>query len=208
MPYDPAVPATNAELTSAMFRGQFQGLKALIDAFGGVTSAQVDGVNTTDPTNPALANVSLVGDTLHFTFTIPRGNDGQQGIPGMNGNNGNDGGPGPQGPPFAQAVIDAVNTLNPGENATVSVVFDGSNVRFTFNIPRGFDGPQGMQGSPGEVSTAQLNDAVANVIASTSANTNAIATLDTPFANDPPSLADMEVMRAKVNEMILNGRRP
>ena len=40
-----------------------------------------------------------------------------------------------------------------------------------------------------------------------SANTNAVATLDTPFANDPPTLADIEVLRAKVNELILALRR-
>ena len=39
------------------------------------------------------------------------------------------------------------------------------------------------------------------------ANTNAVATLDTPFANDPPTLADMEVRRAKMNELILAARR-
>ena len=33
------------------------------------------------------------------------------------------------------------------------------------------------------------------------------ASLDTPFANDPPTLADMEVMRAKVNELIAALRR-
>ncbi len=54
--------------------------------------------------------------------------------------------PGQQGPPFANAIIDAVNTLNPGESATVSVSFDGSNVRFNFGIPRGTDGGQGQQG--------------------------------------------------------------
>ena len=64
-------------------------------------------------------------------------------------------------------------------------------------------GPQGPQGDPGEVSNAALDAAIAG----TSANTNAVATLDTPFANDPPTLADMEVLRAKVNETILNGRR-
>ena len=32
MPYDPNFPPTNAELISAEFREQFQGLKALIDA--------------------------------------------------------------------------------------------------------------------------------------------------------------------------------
>ena len=35
----------------------------------------------------------------------------------------------------------------------------------------------------------------------------AVATLDTPFANDPPTLADLEVMRAKLNEVILALRR-
>ncbi len=39
-------------------------------------------------------------------------------------------------------------------------------------------------------------------ISGTSANTNGVSTLDTGFA-DP----DMEALRQKVNEMILNGRR-
>ena len=41
----------------------------------------------------------------------------------------------------------------------------------------------------------------------TSAVSNAVATLDTPFVNDPPTLADMELMRAKMNELILALRR-
>jgi hypothetical protein len=41
-----------------------------------------------------------------------------------------------QGPPFAQAVVDGVNTLEPWESASVDVTFDGSNVHFTFGIPR------------------------------------------------------------------------
>ncbi|MCX6854792.1 MAG: hypothetical protein NTV80_07790 [Verrucomicrobia bacterium] len=40
----------------------------------------------------------------------------------------------------------------------------------------------------------------------TSNNTNSIGTLDTSFS-DPPTLADLEAMRQKMNEMILNGRR-
>ena len=39
------------------------------------------------------------------------------------------------------------------------------------------------------------------------ANTNAVPTLDTPFANDPPTLADIELLRAKMNELILALRR-
>ena len=73
--------------------------------------------------------------------------------------------------------------------------------RFTFGIPRGSDGSDGSDGSqgpPGEVSQAQLDSAISG----TSANTNGVSTLDTAFA-DP----DMEAMRQKLNEMILNGRR-
>ncbi|MBE2284802.1 MAG: hypothetical protein IAE77_15185, partial [Prosthecobacter sp.] len=52
-------------------------------------------------------------------------------------------------------MVDAVNTLDPGQPATVGVIFDGSNVRFTFRIPRGNDGSNGSDGSqgpPGEIS--------------------------------------------------------
>ena len=44
-------------------------------------------------------------------------------------------------------------------------------------------------------------------IQGTSNNTNSVGTMDTPFANDPPTLADMEAMRAKMNELILALRR-
>ena len=56
----------------------------------------------------------------------------------------------------------------------------------------------GAQGPPGELTNAAL----AAAIAGTSANTNGVSTLDTPFA-DP----DMEALRAKVNEMLLALRR-
>lgn len=92
-------------------------------------------------------------------------------------------------------MVDGVTTLDPGQQATVGVSFDGSNVRFTFGIPRGSDG---AQGAPGEVTQTQLDTAING----TSANTNGVNTLDTPFA-DP----DMEALRQKMNEMILNGRR-
>ena len=148
----------------------------------------------------------MIGATLHFTFGLPRGADGGQGPAGSNGTNGNDGSPGatgPQGPPFANAVVDWVTTLNPGDNATVSVFFDGSNVRFQFGIPRGSngtngnDGAPGAQGPPGEVTSAQLTAAING----TSMNSNGVSTLDT-VPNDPPTFADYEALRAKMNELI------
>jgi hypothetical protein len=194
--FDPNIPAPNEELTSAMFRGQFQGLKALIDAVSGVTSAVVDSVTTLSPGSPAVVSVSVSSGTLHLSFELPRGNDGPTGAPGTNGS---DGAPGAQGPPFANAIVDAVNTLNPGEPATVGVSFDGTNVRFNFGLPRGNDGAAGL---PGEVSQVDLNNGLLNTLNQTSANTNAVSTLNSPFG-DP----DMEAMRQKVNELVLALRR-
>ena len=195
MPYDPNFPASHAELTSPAFRGQFNALNDKIDA-------------------------------------TPAGPPGPQGVPGPAGAPGNDGAPGttgPQGPPFASAEVDGVTTLNPGDPATVGAIFDGTNVHFTFGIPRGAtgadggtgpqgpqgdvgpQGPTGAQGPTGEVSAQQLTDGLAATLASatasSSANTNGVTTLDTPFTNDPPTLADTEVLRAKINEMITAQRR-
>jgi hypothetical protein len=250
MPFDPAWPQNGQNIDADRFRGQFAGIIELIGSGSGVNAAQVDSTNTLPPSTPANASVSVVGNTLHFTFEIPQGLEGpmgQQGPPfaqavvdavntvnpgdpaavgvsfdgtnvrftfdiprgsdGGQGPAGNDGGQGPpgndgaQGPPFAQAIVDSVTTLDPGNPATVGVSFDGSNVRFTFGIPRGNDGSNGSDGSqgpPGEISQAQLDSAISG----TSANTNGVSTLDTGFA-DP----DMEAIRQKLNEMILNGRR-
>ena len=44
-------------------------------------------------------------------------------------------------------------------------------------------------------------------IATTSSNSNAVAELSAPFTNDPPTLADIELLRAKVNELITALRR-
>jgi hypothetical protein len=259
--FDPNLPAANTPNSSAQMRAQFNGLKALIDAVPTLTSAQVDSTNTLPQGSPANASVSVIGNSLHFTFeiprgqeglpgqagqdglqgppfaqavvdsvttlnpwesasvgvsfdgsnvrfnfAIPRGNDGSQGPPGGSGSDGGQGPQGIQGPPFAQAVVDGVNTLDPGQPAWVQTSFDGSNVRFTFGIPRGNDGMNGNDGSPGEVSEAMLSSSISNAISGTSNNTNSISTLDTGFS-DPPTLTDMEALRQKLNEMILNGRR-
>jgi len=301
MPYDPQWPQNGQNIDADRFRGQFSSLIDLINQAGSITAVVVDSVATVPAADPASVNLSLSGSTLHFSFGIPRGQDGASatpitsfivdgvntlnpgdpatvqtsfdgasvrftfGIPrgndGTNGSNGSDGGqgppftnfivdgvnmlnpndpasvqttfdgnavrmifnlprgftgndggtgsqggPGPPGPPFANAVVDSVTTLNPGDNATVQTNFDGSNVRFQFGIPRGQsgnDGGSGTQGPPGEVTNAQLSSAIGG----TSSNSNAVSLLDTPFTNDPPTLADLELMRANVNELITALRR-
>ncbi len=194
MPYDPNLPQENTLIDAAQIRGQLQGLKDLIDALPAISTAQVDAVNTLPPGSPASVALSVLGSMLHFAFELPQGSTGGQGMPG------------PPGPPFASAVVDSVTTLNPGDPAAANVSFDGTNVHFQFAIPRGFtgtDGGMGAQGLPGEVSNAQLSTAING----TSSNSNAVSTLNTPFTNDPPTLADLEVMRAKMNELITALRR-
>ena len=101
--------------------------------------------------------------------------------------------PVPPGMPWTQPVP-----------AKASVAVAGNTLRFTFGLPRGNDGSpgrngsDGAQGPPGEISQAQLNSAISG----TSNNTNGVSTLDTGFAD-----ADLEALRQKLNEMILNGRR-
>jgi hypothetical protein len=194
--FDPNIPATNAEATSAMFRGQFQGLKALIDAVSGVTGAVVDAVTTLPAGSQATVNVSVVGTELHLAFGIPEGVQGQTGSDG------------PVGPPFASALVDGVNTLNPGEPATVDLIFDGTNVRFTFGIPQGAMGATGDSGQNGEVTQVDLNNALQSTLAQTSSNSNGVSTLDNPFTNDPPTMADLETMRQAYNDLVLALRRP
>ena len=79
MPFDPTKPANNSPNSSAEMRSQLTGLKALIDGILTITSAQVDGVNTAPPGNPANVSLSVIGNTLHFTFDLPQGEVGPTG---------------------------------------------------------------------------------------------------------------------------------
>lgn len=79
MPFDPTKPANNSPNSSAEMRSQLTGLKALMDAILTITAAQVDGVNTVPPGNPANVSLSVVGNTLHFTFDLPQGEAGPMG---------------------------------------------------------------------------------------------------------------------------------
>lgn len=180
MPFDPAWPQNGQNIDADRFRGQFAGLIDLINQASSITSVVVDAVNTLPPGTPATVSVNVVGTVLHFTFGVPAG------VPGTPGDTG------APGQPFAQAVVDSVTTLPAGSSATVSVSFDGTNVHFDFGLP------QGLPGQDGEVLASQL----AAEIMTTSSNTNAVGTLDSPFG-DP----DMEALRQKMNELILALRR-
>jgi len=191
MPFDPALPAQGSPLQSAVIRSQLTSLKALIDAVSTITEAQVDGVTMLPAGDAASASVSFDGTNVHFTFGIPQGFAGADGAVGPQGAAGMDGPPGPQGPPFANAVVDGVTTLPAGDPAAVSVSFDGTNVRFTFSIP------QGQSGTPGEVTTAQMNTAIAG----TAKNPASIAPSNISFS-DPPTASELTQLQDKFNELL------
>jgi hypothetical protein len=126
MPYDPNFPADHALIEAPPFRGQFHGLKDLIDAIQTITAAQVDATNTLPPGDPAVVTLSVANGTLQFTFNIPTG---PQGSNGSNGTNGSDGTPGQQGPQGEQGptgepgqvslvqLTDAIATTSSNSNA-------------------------------------------------------------------------------------------
>ncbi len=99
MPYDPTLPVNNSKVRASELRGQFQGLKALIDAITTLTDAQIDATNTLPPGEPANVTLTINGNTLHFTFDIPTGDQGPEGPQGEQGPQGETGPQGPDGTP-------------------------------------------------------------------------------------------------------------
>ena len=182
--FDPNLPQAGTEIDAVQMRAQLNGLKALIDAIVTVTAAQVDGVSTVNPGDPAAVTLTVSAGSLNFLFGIPRG---QEGVAGQ------DGAP---GAPFANAVVDSVTTLPPGSPATVTVSFDGTLVHLSYGIPAGEPGVNG------EVTNAQL----ANAVSGTSSNSNAVMTLGM-VVSDPPSQAEMQTLANKMDELLLALRR-
>ena len=191
MSYNPDLPADGTRATAAQMRGQLQGLFEVFLA-GRITNVQIDAVNTLDPGQPASVTAQITGNVLHLTFNIPRG---ATGTAGTDGTSGGPGSAGPPGPPFANALIGGVSTLNAGENAWVTVSFDGTNVQFFFGIPRGIDGSGGI--TPQQLDTAILG---------TSRSTNNVATLNqTADADYNPS--QIQTILNKIDEHLNSARR-
>ncbi len=92
MSFDPTKPETGSPLVSQLMREQFNGLKALIDAVpagppgaegpvGPVFSnIQIGTVTTGAPGAPAGASVSINGNNVELSFTIPQGDPGVGGV--------------------------------------------------------------------------------------------------------------------------------
>ncbi len=164
MAFNSALPVNNSSVTATELRGQFNGLFDLIQTIpagpagpAGVNGAMIDGVTTDAPGTSADATVALTAGTLHFSFSIPRGDVGAQGVMGLTGAGGAvgaTGATGPVGPPFTSFDVASTMTLDPAQLATASAFFDGASVRFNFGIPRGNDGVPGAAGATGATGPA------------------------------------------------------
>ncbi|MCX6899828.1 MAG: hypothetical protein NT105_14155 [Verrucomicrobia bacterium] len=122
MSFNPNLPANGSLISAAELRGQFGGLKELIDA----TPAGPQG-----PPGPKGDK----GDSGEAGPAGPAGNDGAQGPAG------NDGQPGPEG-----RHVTGVN--DDGSGRAVIVMSDGANYG-PFTVASGPQGPPGSPGDPG-----------------------------------------------------------
>ena len=147
---------------------------------------------TYPPTNALIESAPLrsqfngLKDLIDAIPAGPPGPEGPAGPQGAEGAQGAQGPMGPQGPEGPQGPSGGP----PGPEG-----------------PMGPTGPVGPQGPPGEVTQTDLANAELIMLSQSSANSNGVSTLDTPFANDPPTLADMEVMRAAYNALVSALRR-
>ena len=116
--FDPNLPANNTPNSSAQMRGQLTSLKTLIDALTSINAAQIDSVTTGNPGDPASVSVNVIGSTLGFSFSLPRG---QEGVAGQAGSNGSDGGQGPMGEVSNAALAGAINGTSSNSNAVTTM---------------------------------------------------------------------------------------
>ena len=82
----------------------------------------------------------------------------------------------------------------------VTVSFDGTHVHFTYGIPRG---AEGVQGPPGEVTTAQLTAA----IATTAQNPSSVSPLS-QTADGTYNPTQMQQVLDKLDEILNAIKRP
>jgi hypothetical protein len=157
MSFDPNLPVNGSEVSSAELRGQFTGLKALIDA---VPAGPPGPQGETGPSGPAGSNgvdgrgiaevydsgdgramVRMTDGTTYGPFTIASGPQGAPGNDGAPGPSGNDGQPGPEG-------RHVTNVIDNGDGRCIVVMSDGANYG-PFSVANGPQGPAGAPGEPG-----------------------------------------------------------
>ena len=202
MSYDPSLPVDHAKVIAAELRGQFAGLKTLIDA--GVPGPQgapgADGPQGPQGVPGPQGDAGPQGNTGAEGRSVSNVYDDGSGRAVIQMSDGGSYGPftiasGPQGPKG-----DTGDPGAPGSNGSNGC--DGAQGPQGNNGADGSPGPQGPQGNPGEVSNADLSNAVAG----SSANSNGVEPLSLAI-DDPPTQAQLSQILNKLNELIAALRR-
>jgi len=143
------------------------------------------------------ALIDMSDGTTYGPYIIASGPAGPPGQNGGEGPAGPSGGIGPEG-------RHVVNVRDSGDGRAIVDMSDGTSYG-PFSVaggPAGPEGAQGLQGLPGEVTSQQLNDAIAG----TSANTNTIQLLGLTVS-DPPTQSELQAIANKMDELIAALRR-
>ena len=119
------------------------------------------------------------------------------------------------------AQVDDTQTLPPGSAATATVAMVGGVLHFTFGIPHGYIGSQGPegaegppgpagaegpQGPPGEVTLAELENGLNQVLYQTSNNSNSVGQMGM-YVDSYYNQAQVQDIANKVDELISALRR-
>lgn len=101
---------------------------------------------------------------------------------------------GPPGPTLANIQVTGVTTGDPGTGASASAMMNAGNVELTFTIPRGDPGASG-------VSASEVTSAITNERINHAQNPTSVQALSLTLS-DPPTLAEVQAVLSKVNELI------
>lgn len=125
-------------------------------AAGPANSLTVGTVTTGAPGSTAVAVITGTAPNQVISFTIPRGDVGQQGAQGpagASGASGSVGATGPAGPPNS-LTIGSVVTLAAGSSAVATITGTSPNQVLSLSIPRGDVGASGSAGATGSAGPA------------------------------------------------------
>ena len=158
---------------------------------GPANSLTIGTVTTGAPGSTAVAVITGTAPSQVISFTIPRGDVGQQGAQGpagASGASGSVGATGPAGPPNS-LTIGSVVTLAAGSSAVATITGTSPNQVLSLSIPRGDAGASGSDGATGSVgATGPAGPANSLTIGTVTTGVTAAATITGTAPNQTLSL--------------------
>lgn len=217
MSFNPSLPVNGSQIRAGELRGQFNGLKELIDNSSGgqpgppgPAGADGRGIAAVNDSGDGRCVIVLTDGSSAGPFTVASGPQGIQGERGSDGSPGPMGGDGPAGPAGSDGV--SIASVYDAGDGRCMVQLSNGQTSGPFTVAMGPQGGQGAPGEPGpagppgEVTTQQLNDTVATAIAGTPRNVDSFSQLNITIS-DPPTQSEVQQLLDSYNALILALRR-